>query len=303
MLSARQPADASGARSLPWPRDLAKAPRRGTHCDARGEVEPIAVEMKRRCLPWSEDPTTCLDGPAPPRSRDLVGRGARAYIQRLEARSRAPGRRSRRDARCTARRKRCSRRADRPAPMRFCSQCGAPVALRQPEGDTLSATSVRHAVRSTPQSRWWSAPYAAGRTASCCAAGRSSRAPDSGSCRPAIWSARAPRKRPAEAWEEAGARIDITGLLAVYNVVRIGQVQLFYGARLVDPQVVAGRETLELDLFDWRLFPWTSWRSRACTGSCAGRTSSRTRTVPTCRRSALSLGATVEPGEQGPADR
>ena len=60
----------------------------------------------------------------------------------------------------------------------------------------------------------------------------------------------------ARGLEEAGARIDITGLLAVYNVVRIGQVQLFYGARLLDPQVVAGRETLELDLFDWRGIPW-----------------------------------------------
>ena len=90
-----------------------------------------------------------------------------------------------------------------------------------------------------------------------------------------------------EAWEEAGARIDITGLLAVYNVVRIGQVQLFYGARLLDPQVRrrardAGARPVRLA----RAFRGTSWRSRACTGSCAGRTSSRTRTVPTCRRSA-----------------
>jgi ADP-ribose pyrophosphatase YjhB (NUDIX family) len=59
-----------------------------------------------------------------------------------------------------------------------------------------------------------------------------------------------------EALEEAGARIELTGLLAVYNVVRIGQVQLFYGARLLDPHVVAGPETLELDLFDWQAIPW-----------------------------------------------
>ena len=59
-----------------------------------------------------------------------------------------------------------------------------------------------------------------------------------------------------EAFEEAGARIEITGLLAVYNVVRLGQVQLFYSARLLDPEVVAGPETLELDLFEWGAIPW-----------------------------------------------
>jgi 8-oxo-dGTP pyrophosphatase MutT (NUDIX family) len=59
-----------------------------------------------------------------------------------------------------------------------------------------------------------------------------------------------------EAAEEAGARIELTGLLALYNVVRIGQVQLFYAARLLDPHVVAGPESLELDLFDWRAIPW-----------------------------------------------
>jgi 8-oxo-dGTP pyrophosphatase MutT (NUDIX family) len=59
-----------------------------------------------------------------------------------------------------------------------------------------------------------------------------------------------------EAFEEAGARIELTGLLAVYNVVRIAQVQLFYGARLLDPHLVAGPETLELDLFDWHAIPW-----------------------------------------------
>ena len=59
-----------------------------------------------------------------------------------------------------------------------------------------------------------------------------------------------------EALEEAGARIDITGLLGVYNVVRLGQVQLFYGARLLDPDVVAGPETLELYLFEWGAIPW-----------------------------------------------
>ena len=59
-----------------------------------------------------------------------------------------------------------------------------------------------------------------------------------------------------EALEEACARIEILDLLAIYNVVRIGQVQLFYRARLLSPEIAAGIETLELDLFDWAAIPW-----------------------------------------------
>jgi ADP-ribose pyrophosphatase YjhB (NUDIX family) len=59
-----------------------------------------------------------------------------------------------------------------------------------------------------------------------------------------------------ETWEEACARIEISGLLGIYNVVRIGQVQLFYRARLLSPEVAAGVETQELDLFEWPAIPW-----------------------------------------------
>ena len=84
-----------------------------------------------------------------------------------------------------------------------------------------------------------------------------------------------------EAFEEAGARIEITGLLAVYNVVRIGQVQLFYGARLLDPDVAAGvgdPGARPVPMGRDSLGP--SWRSRACSGCCAGRSRSRTRRGP-----------------------
>ncbi|MEO3428085.1 NUDIX hydrolase [Pelagibius sp. CAU 1746] len=59
-----------------------------------------------------------------------------------------------------------------------------------------------------------------------------------------------------EAWEEARARLEIDQLLAVYSIPRISQVQLIFRARLTSPQVAAGPETLELDLFDWRDIPW-----------------------------------------------
>lgn len=59
-----------------------------------------------------------------------------------------------------------------------------------------------------------------------------------------------------EAWEEARARLEIDQLLAVYSIPRISQIQLIYRARLLQPDIAAGPETLELDLFHWDAIPW-----------------------------------------------
>lgn len=59
-----------------------------------------------------------------------------------------------------------------------------------------------------------------------------------------------------EAWEEARARIEIERLLAVYNIPRISQVQLFYRARLASPEVAAGPESTEVALYRWEEIPW-----------------------------------------------
>ncbi len=58
-----------------------------------------------------------------------------------------------------------------------------------------------------------------------------------------------------EAMEEACARIDIEGLLAVYNIARISQVQLIYRARLASPDIAAGEESLDVGLFDLDRLP------------------------------------------------
>jgi ADP-ribose pyrophosphatase YjhB (NUDIX family) len=60
-----------------------------------------------------------------------------------------------------------------------------------------------------------------------------------------------------EAWEEAQARIAIDGLLAVYNIPRISQVQLIFRATLVSPDVAAGPESQEVALFRWEEIPWS----------------------------------------------
>jgi len=59
-----------------------------------------------------------------------------------------------------------------------------------------------------------------------------------------------------EAWEEARARIEIEGLLAVYDIPRLSQVQLIYRALLVTPEIAAGPESLEVRLFAWDEIPW-----------------------------------------------
>jgi ADP-ribose pyrophosphatase YjhB (NUDIX family) len=59
-----------------------------------------------------------------------------------------------------------------------------------------------------------------------------------------------------EAWEEAQARIVIDGLLAIYDIPRISQVQLIYRAHLDAPDFAAGPESLEVQLFGWDEIPW-----------------------------------------------
>jgi len=59
-----------------------------------------------------------------------------------------------------------------------------------------------------------------------------------------------------EAWEEAHARIRIEGLLAIYNIPRLSQVQLIYRAQLLDAAIAPGPESREVGLFAWDEIPW-----------------------------------------------
>ncbi len=56
--------------------------------------------------------------------------------------------------------------------------------------------------------------------------------------------------------EEAGARIELEGLFTLLNVVRVGQVHIFYRARLLDDQFAPGPETIEARLFAEHEIPW-----------------------------------------------
>lgn len=59
-----------------------------------------------------------------------------------------------------------------------------------------------------------------------------------------------------EAIEEADADIEITGLLGVFNLPHVNQVQLIYKAKLLDDHIAAGDETSEVKLFSWNNIPW-----------------------------------------------
>jgi ADP-ribose pyrophosphatase YjhB (NUDIX family) len=59
-----------------------------------------------------------------------------------------------------------------------------------------------------------------------------------------------------ETIEEAGARIELLGLFTVLNVVRVGQVHLFYRAQLLDTVFAPGPESIEARLFAENEVPW-----------------------------------------------
>lgn len=143
--------------------------------------------------------------------------------------------------------------------MRFCPSCGGPLERRRPEGDDrLRAVCPKCGAihYENPKIVVGSVCHFGDRLLLC----RRAIEPRAG-----FWtipagymelgeSAEEGARR--EAWEEARARIELEGLLAVYSVRRINQVQLLYRARLLDAAVAPGPESLEVALVDWADIPW-----------------------------------------------
>lgn len=59
-----------------------------------------------------------------------------------------------------------------------------------------------------------------------------------------------------ETVEEAGAHIELQGLFTFLNVVRVGQLHLYFRARLLDTDFAPGPETIEAQLFREDQIPW-----------------------------------------------
>ena len=82
-----------------------------------------------------------------------------------------------------------------------------------------------------------------------------------------------------EAWEEARADIAIDGILGVFSISRIGQVQVIFRARFAGgPDYAAGEESLDVRLFrpaeiprSEIAFPSVHWALAAWEGSAEGR--------------------------------
>ena len=59
-----------------------------------------------------------------------------------------------------------------------------------------------------------------------------------------------------ETAEEAGARVTLQGLFSLLNVVRVGQLHLYFRAQLLDTVFAPGPETIEAQLFREDEIPW-----------------------------------------------
>jgi len=59
-----------------------------------------------------------------------------------------------------------------------------------------------------------------------------------------------------EAWEEATARIRITGLLGLYEIPRISQIYVIHKAEMETEAFAAGPESEDVQLLAWDDIPW-----------------------------------------------
>ncbi len=143
--------------------------------------------------------------------------------------------------------------------MRFCPSCGGPVERRIPPADDRERDVCRRCDTvhySNPKVVVGSVCTLGDRLLIC----RRAIAPGRG-----LWTIPAgylengetvEEGTRREAWEEARARIELEGLIAVYSIRRIDQVQLLFRARLTRPEVAAGPESLEVRLVEWGAIPW-----------------------------------------------
>ncbi len=143
--------------------------------------------------------------------------------------------------------------------MKFCSQCGAPVELRIPEGDTLlrfvcgSCHTIHY---QNPRMVVGCIPEWEDKILLC----RRGIEPRYG-----LWTVPAGFMENGETTfqgairetlEEANARVEIGALYALYNIPHINQVYILFRARLLDLDFSTGAETLEVRLFAENEIPW-----------------------------------------------
>lgn len=143
--------------------------------------------------------------------------------------------------------------------MKFCSDCGAAVEQRIPEGDTRArfVCAVCATVHyENPKIVAGCIPEWQGKVLLC----RRAIEPRHG-----LWTLPAGfmendettiEAAARETLEEAQARVDISGLYALFNLPHINQVYVMFRAQLLDLDFGPGSESLEVALFAEHEIPW-----------------------------------------------
>jgi len=143
--------------------------------------------------------------------------------------------------------------------MKFCSNCGAPVALKIPPGDTLPrhVCDACHTIHyQNPRMVVGCIPEWEDRILLC----RRAIEPRHG-----LWTVPAGYMENGETTfqgalretlEEANARVEIDSIYALYNIPHINQVYILFRARLLDLDFRPGAETLEVKLMKEAEIPW-----------------------------------------------
>ena len=141
----------------------------------------------------------------------------------------------------------------------FCNACGAPVERRIPEGDSLPravCTRCGHIQYENPKIVVGCLPTWGEKILIC------KRAIEP---RYGLWTLPAgfmennettQEGAAREALEEANARVEIEELYTLYSLPHISQVYMMFLAKLRDPDVSPGVESLEVKLVDEHEIPW-----------------------------------------------
>ena len=145
-------------------------------------------------------------------------------------------------------------------PINYCKQCGAAVVYRIPDDGDTKTRAVCPACATihyeNPLNVVGTVPYWGERVLLC----KRNIEPRFG-----LWTLPAgfmelnettTEGAARETVEEAGAQFEMQGLFSLVNVARVGQVHLFYRAKLTSDQFDPGIETIEARLFLESEIPW-----------------------------------------------
>ncbi len=143
--------------------------------------------------------------------------------------------------------------------MHFCNACGAPVEHRIPDGDSLP----RFVCRACGEIHYHNPKIITGTVA--CWEDRVLMCRRAIEPRHGLWTLpagfleigeTAAAGAARETREEACAEVEMGELYTLINVTYIGQVYMFYRARLLEPKFAAGAESLAVELMREDQIPW-----------------------------------------------